>query len=143
MKGYWTQRQLATIVGLEMLGESIEEIALITDRHPDDVRDGLRKAKLLMSGDASASDEGSEAYRSEKRIEQDIVDRKAGGMRKFRIARHLLPQPGESPPDLTAELMGDPSAAAARRSTLSPPPWRAEPGQKASHKSDGDTANDY
>ncbi|GGB55287.1 hypothetical protein GCM10011316_29190 [Roseibium aquae] len=92
--GHWTRRELAMLVGLDRMGDSIEDIALVLERTELDVRTGLETAKAMLPlpGDLP---------RIRKRRRMCVL--------RNRNPVPARPCPGRTTPEATAALMGDPA----------------------------------
>jgi hypothetical protein len=116
----WTIHEVALLIGYRSLGEDLDFIS-----------DALRKPKpevIQMTRNVLSEALGNQDYVEPQKEAATAAPRKPSRSlpaRKFRVVPYLSRITNQSR-NVTAELMGDPSAAKARRAAFNPPEWKPE-----------------
>ncbi|MBO9421738.1 hypothetical protein J7481_19680 [Labrenzia sp. R4_2] len=117
----WTLHEFALLIGLQALGEEPDYIADALRRPFPEVMETWHTLRSQLRGNL----EFVEAVRDEPPAAEPKPVKRQLPKRKFRVVP-FLNKATVTNRDVTAELMGDPSVAAARRAGLHPPAWRPE-----------------
>ncbi len=121
----WTYRDIAAAIGLHLLGEDEDGVAAVLDRSPEDIRRQFTAIESLVFGAMNAPAAAPKPSRRSVVKKEAPVAATPRPKPKYRprtfhvspLVRHL-PRNGQG--DVTAQLMGDPTAAAAERSLTNP-----------------------